>query len=79
MPDSSYQPRTYRKQGDDEFVVAAGGKIVIEPGGAIVGGDGIQAGPIAAPAGGATTDAESRAAITSIIAALEAAGIIAAN
>jgi len=79
MPNSSYQPKTYRKQGGDEFVVADGGKIVVEAGGTIVGDDGNQAGPISAPTGGATTDAEARTAIASIIAALEKAGIIAAN
>lgn len=29
----SYQPKTYRKQGGDEFVVASGGKITVESGG----------------------------------------------
>lgn len=31
----SYQPKTYRKQGGDEFVVASGGKITVESGGDI--------------------------------------------
>lgn len=30
-----YQPKTYRKQGGDEFVIADGGKITIESGGTI--------------------------------------------
>ena len=33
----SYQPKVYRKQGGDEIVVASGGKITEEPGGAILG------------------------------------------
>lgn len=35
MSDSTYQPKTYRKQGGDEFVVADGGKITVESGGEI--------------------------------------------
>ncbi len=31
----SYEPKTYRKQGGDEFVVADGGKIDVEAGGSI--------------------------------------------
>jgi hypothetical protein len=30
MSDGTYQPKTYRKQGGDEFVVASGGKLTIE-------------------------------------------------
>jgi len=37
MPDESYQPKVYRKQGGSELVVASGGKITQEAGGAIVG------------------------------------------
>lgn len=33
----TYQPKTYRKQGGDEFVVASGGRITIETGGEITG------------------------------------------
>jgi hypothetical protein len=33
----SYQPKVYRKQGGDELVVAAGGKITVEAGGAVAG------------------------------------------
>ena len=47
MSDSTYQPKTYRKQGGDEFVVADGGKVIIESGGAVEAADG----PIALPAG----------------------------
>lgn len=32
---TSYQPKTYRKQGGDEFVVASGGKITVESGGVV--------------------------------------------
>ena len=35
MADSTYQPKVYRKQGGDEFVVADGGKITVESGGEI--------------------------------------------
>lgn len=35
MPDGSYQPKVYRKQGGDELVVASGGKITVESGGEI--------------------------------------------
>lgn len=37
MPDSSYTTKVYDKQGGDELVVASGGKITEEPGGAILG------------------------------------------
>ena len=36
MADTTYQPAVYRKQGGDELVVANGGKITVESGGAIV-------------------------------------------
>lgn len=39
MPDQSYQPKTYRRQGGDELVVADGGLITIEPGGIFTGGN----------------------------------------
>jgi len=35
MPDGTYQPKVYEKQGGDEIVVASGGKITVESGGAI--------------------------------------------
>lgn len=37
MPDTTYQPKIYRKQGGDEMVVASGGSISIESGGSITG------------------------------------------
>jgi len=37
MPDASYGPKVYRKQNGDEMVVANGGKITEEAGGAILG------------------------------------------
>lgn len=37
MVDSTYQPKVYVKQGADEMVVASGGKITEESGGAILG------------------------------------------
>ena len=35
MADASYGPKTYHKQGGDEFVIASGGKITVETGGVI--------------------------------------------
>lgn len=35
MPDTSYQPKVYKKPGGDELVVASGGKITVESGGEI--------------------------------------------
>lgn len=35
MPDSTYQPGVYRKQGGNELVVASGGKITVESGGGV--------------------------------------------
>ena len=35
MSDATYQPKVYEKQGGDELVVASGGKITVESGGAI--------------------------------------------
>ena len=32
MADATYQPKTYRKQGGDEFVVASGGTLTLEAG-----------------------------------------------
>lgn len=37
MPDPTYQPKVYSKQGGDELVVASGGKITEESGGAVLG------------------------------------------
>jgi len=36
MADTTYQPAVYRKQGGEELVVADGGKITIESGGALI-------------------------------------------
>ena len=47
MADETYTTKVYRKQGGDELVVASGGKIIIESGGAVEATDG----PIALPAG----------------------------
>lgn len=55
MPDETYQPKTYRKQGGDEFVVADGGKITVENGGQlVVKGVDLGALPTADPGDGAT-------------------------
>jgi hypothetical protein len=39
MTDSSYATKTYRKAGGDDFVIASGGTLTIEDGGAAVIGD----------------------------------------
>lgn len=35
MADTTYQPKTYRKEGGDTHVIASGGKLLVESGGAI--------------------------------------------
>lgn len=35
MADATYQPKTYRKQGGDEYVVADGGLLTVESGGEV--------------------------------------------
>lgn len=35
MADGTYQPKTYRKSGGDEHVIASGGKLLVESGGHI--------------------------------------------
>lgn len=44
MADGTYQPKVYRKQGGEEFIVADGGKIIVEPGGQILDESGTAAG-----------------------------------
>jgi hypothetical protein len=39
MADLSYQPKVYRKQGGDVMVIAAGGQVLVEPGGSIMAGN----------------------------------------
>lgn len=44
MPDGTYQPKVYRKQGGDEMVVASGGLVTVESGGdVVVDGDSLAA------------------------------------
>lgn len=50
MADETYQPKTYRRAGGDETVVANGGKIIIEPGGKILDESGTAAGAGLSPA-----------------------------
>lgn len=45
MPDTTYQPKVYRKPGGDTQVIASGGAIDVESGGKILD-DGVQAGAI---------------------------------
>jgi hypothetical protein len=63
------------EQGGGEWVV--GGELRIATGGTITPNSGTQASAITNPTGGATTDAEARTAINSILAALRGVGIIA--
>ena len=79
MADATYQPKVYKKQGGDVLVVASGGSINVETGGAVTA-NGTQAATIAdvATAGSATAAANATA-INSILAALKGAGIIASS
>ena len=90
MADATYQPKTYRKQGGDEIVIASAGIIRIESGGIIAAGTSTtKAATIADPTGGSTStggtattgglDTKARTAIVSIIAALDGAGITATS
>jgi len=74
----SYNTKVYLKQGGEELVVASGGEIKVETGGAIVPNSGTQATAISdvATAGSATAAANATA-INSILAALRGVGIIA--
>jgi len=84
----AYQPKTYREQGGNRFVVQSGGEIQIKTGGKIVPNSGTQAASIAAaPAGGtgaaagAYDTAANRdamiASVNALITACRDAGIIA--
>jgi len=53
MADATYQPKVYLKQGGDELVVASGGAINVETGGAIKA-NGTQASAIASLTDGTT-------------------------
>lgn len=57
----SYQPKTYRKDGGDTYVVANGGKITVESGGSIIAESG---GIITLPADAVTTAKILDAAVT---------------
>jgi hypothetical protein len=61
MVDATYQPKVYDKQGGEEIVVAAGGKITVESGGKIAAGAGalgVQATPTAKTVSATLTAAE---------------------
>lgn len=81
MADATYTPKTYRKQGGDEFVVASGGKINVETGGQILA-NGSQAAFVADVATTGTyadDDDAIVAAINSLKNALVGAGIMASS
>jgi len=92
MADLTYQPNVYMKQDDSlgnaELVAASGGIIRIESGGILAAGTSTtKAATIADPTGGSTStggtattgglDTKARAAIVSIITALDGVGITA--
>lgn len=81
MADATYEPKVYREQGGDTFVVASGGEINVESGGTITD-DGTQASAIAdisVTGTYATDDTPIETAINSILAALRGVGIIASS
>lgn len=69
----SYNTKVRLPQGGDRLEVDA------TNGGAITPATGTQAGAIANVSGGSTVDAEARAAVNSILAALRGVGIIASS
>lgn len=78
MADETYNSKVYRKQGGDEMVIAAGGKLKIETGGQIVPNDGVQEAAIADVPTGVSADVEDNAdAINAILAVYRALGLIA--
>ena len=77
MTDSLYQPKTYRRQGGDAFVLAAGGTLVVQTGAAIVPNSETQASHIANATGATASNCQST--INSILTDLEGVGILATS
>lgn len=77
MADATYSPKTYRKQGGDEFVVASGGEINVESGGKITAA-GTQAAHIANLATGAT-NAQIATAFNTLLLVVEGIGATATS
>lgn len=73
---SSENVKNYTQQGGERTVI--GGTLDIAPGGKVTA-DGAQAAAIADAAGGGTVDAEARAALNDVLAALRGIGIIASE
>ncbi len=73
------QGNIYQRQGDQAQVVANGGKIVVQTGGAIVPNSETQAAHIADVTSNAAFNTAPAAAVNSIIAALEGVGILATS
>jgi len=71
----SYSSKVYMEQGGDTLIVASGGEIKIETGGAIVPNSGTQASHIADP----TNEATNVTAIKAILVVLENLGITATS
>ena len=78
MADATYSPLVYRQQGGNTLVVASGGTIKVETGGAIVPNSGTQASHIANLATGAT-NAQIATAFNTLLVAVEGAGILATS
>lgn len=80
MADLSYGVKVYVAQGGDQMVVANGGKLKIETGGAIVPNSGTKAATVAdvSTATIAWTTAE-KGRFNSVLAALEGVGILATS
>ena len=70
MPDTTYMPKVYKKDGGDTLVVASGGQIAVEAGGKI-GSCPTVADSVATDAAGVVTD------FNALLAKLRLAGIIA--
>jgi hypothetical protein len=73
----SHVTQVYRDRDGDRLVIEVGGVIQVNTGGHIVGPTGAPATAIADATGGTTTDAEARAALNAVLAALRAVGIVA--
>ncbi len=67
MPDTTYQPRVYRKSGGDEQVIASGGKQTVESGGEVL----VESGGLMR-----TTDGIGAAAGTNVVATEAGVGIL---
>lgn len=79
MPDASYQPKVYAKQGGLQFVIASGGSILVESGGSILPNSGTKASHIANFTSSANMSSAQITKINSILTALRNVGILATS